>query len=219
MYRQYFKEYIPLELKEGERLAHTYSVEIIKAINKDETFKVYQKYQEVVHNEPEKQSDGYARFLCRNPLFDPRNKEDAERIVKDDKQLDQERDIKDEGVWPEHLGGYHMIHRIDGEVFAVSVIDITPTSLSSVYLFYDPKYEFLSPGVFGAIREIEYMQRIQEVFSSDFRYYYMGLYFQDCQKSEYKANYKPSQVLCPITYNYVHLNEDMKEKINKEIMP
>ena len=49
-----------------------------------------------------------------------------------------------------------MVHRIDGEVFAVGVLDYTPNVLSSVYFFYDPKYEFLTPGVFGAIREIEY---------------------------------------------------------------
>jgi hypothetical protein len=47
----------------------------------------------------------------------------------------------------------------------------------------------------------------------------MGLYFQDCQKSVYKASYKPSQVLCPVTYNYVELTEEVKEKISKAKMP
>jgi arginine-tRNA-protein transferase len=63
-------------------------------------------------------------------------------------------------VWPEYLGGYHILHRMDGDLFAVGVVDFTPNVLSSVYYFYDPKYESLSPGVFGAIREIEYMLRI-----------------------------------------------------------
>lgn len=53
-----------------------------------------------------------------------------------------------------------MIHKIDGEVFAVGVVDFTHICLSSVYFLYHPKYEFLSPGVFGAIREIEYMKKI-----------------------------------------------------------
>lgn len=219
MYRQYFKEYVPLDLKPGEKLAHTYTVSITKAISTNETFEIYQKYQDIIHNEKEKSSDGYARFLCRNPLFDPINQQDAERIVTNDKQLDQERELKDEGVWPEYLGGYHILHKLDGHIFAVSVVDYTPTTLSSVYLFYDPAYEFLSPGVFGAIREIEYVQRIQEVFSPEFRNYYMGLYFQDCQKSVYKANYRPSQVLCPVTYNYAYLTEEVKQKIDKEVMP
>ena len=47
----------------------------------------------------------------------------------------------------------------------------------------------------------------------------MGLYFQDCQKSVYKASYKPSQVLCPVTYNYVELTEEVKEKISMAKMP
>ncbi len=44
----------------------------------------------------------------------------------------------------------------------------------------------------------------------------MGLYFQDCQKSVYKATYKPSQVLCPVTHNYVYLTEEVKKMIEKE---
>ena len=70
-----------------------------------------------------------------------------------------------------------MIHKIDGKIFAVGVVDYTPNVLSSVYLFYDPAYEFLSPGVFTAVREIEYCQRIAEVFNPDFKFYYMGYYF------------------------------------------
>ena len=53
-----------------------------------------------------------------------------------------------------------MIHRIDDKIFAVGVIDLTPNTLSSVYLFYDQKYEFLSPGTLSALREIEYCLRI-----------------------------------------------------------
>mmetsp|Transcript_10323 Transcript_10323/g.10306 ORF Transcript_10323/g.10306 Transcript_10323/m.10306 type:complete len:113 (+) Transcript_10323:801-1139(+) len=112
-----------------------------------------------------------------------------------------------------------MLHRLDGELFAVGVLDYTPNVLSSVYFFYNPKYEFLSPGIFGAVREIEYTKRVQEVFSSEFKFYYMGLYFQDCQKSVYKASYKPSQLLCPVTYNFEHITDQIKEKIDKETKP
>jgi arginyl-tRNA--protein-N-Asp/Glu arginylyltransferase len=77
-----------------------------------------------------------------------------------DKELDDNRELKDEGVFPEYLGGYHMIHKIDNEIFAIGVLDYTPNVLSSVYLFYDPKYEFLSPGIYTAIREIEYMLKV-----------------------------------------------------------
>jgi arginine-tRNA-protein transferase len=85
-----------------------------------------------------------------------------------------------------------MIHKIDGKTFAVGVLDLTPEAMSSVYLFYDPEYEFISPGTLCALREIEYIQNIVEKHDTTFKYYYLGLYFQDCQKSVYKANYKPS---------------------------
>ena len=35
----------------------------------------------------------------------------------------------------------------------------------------------------------------------------------------YKANYKPSQVACPHTWNYVDLTEEVKAKISKEKWP
>mmetsp|Transcript_97648 Transcript_97648/g.134346 ORF Transcript_97648/g.134346 Transcript_97648/m.134346 type:complete len:118 (-) Transcript_97648:230-583(-) len=111
-----------------------------------------------------------------------------------------------------------MIHRIDGEIAIVGVLDITNICLSSVYLFYDPKYEFLSPGTLAALREIEYVKMFQEKCPS-FKYYYMGLYYQDCQKSVYKANYKPSEVACPRTWNYVKLTDKVKDTISKEQWP
>ena len=55
--------------------------------------------------------------------------------------------------------------------------------------------------------------------SQTFKYYYMGLYFQDCQKSVYKANFRPSQVACPHTYTYVHLTEEVKQQISAEKKP
>jgi len=72
-----------------------------------------------------------------------------------------------------------MIHRIDGEVAIVGVIDITAECLSSVYLFYNPKYEFLNPGTLSAIREIEYVKKVREsgLAPDTFFYYYMGLYY------------------------------------------
>ena len=75
-----------------------------------------------------------------------------------------------------------MIHRIDGDVAIVGVIDILDSSLSSVYLFYDPKWEFLSPGTVSALREIEYMKKVRHLTQDPeaFKWYVMGLYYQEC---------------------------------------
>ena len=53
-----------------------------------------------------------------------------------------------------------MIHRVDGEIMAVGIIDILNESISSVYLVYDPKYKFLNPGTLCALKEIEYCKKI-----------------------------------------------------------
>ena len=106
-----------------------------------------------------------------------------------------------------------MVHRIDGKLFAVGVLDLTPNGLSSVYLFYDPEYAFLNPGTLCALREIEYIKKVKKEHKDDFKLYYLGLYFQDCQKSVYKANFKPSMVSCPITHRYVYLDQNVKALI------
>ena len=114
-----------------------------------------------------------------------------------------------------------MIHRIDGEVAIVGVIDILDSSLSSVYLFYDPKWEFLSPGTVSALREIEYMKKVRHLTQDPeaFKWYVMGLYYQECQKSVYKANFKPCQVACPVTWNFVYLTDEVKQKIRESKLP
>jgi arginyl-tRNA---protein transferase len=70
---------------------------------------------------------------------------------------------------------------INGKLFAVSVIDITPTVLSSVYLFYDPQYAFLNPGTFCAIREIEYVNQMRKTgHMPQMEYYFLGFFIKDC---------------------------------------
>jgi arginyl-tRNA--protein-N-Asp/Glu arginylyltransferase len=123
---------------------------------------VYEKYQNHVHKKDKEETrDGYTRFLCQVPLFDPEDSKvtegaDPEPYLKEQQngsnrdpgkgQPDDERILKDEGVFPKFKGGYHMLHRIDGELVAVGVLDYTHEALSSVYLFYDPKFDFLNLG-------------------------------------------------------------------------
>jgi len=149
-------------------------------------------------------------------LYDPRDTEEASKIPNSkDTECDKTRVFKDEGVYPEFHGSYHMYHFLDEKLFAIGVIDITPNIVSSVYFMYDPEFDFLAPGIFGAIREIEYTNKIRKDFDEQMKYYYMGFYIPDCQKSVYKGEYSPSELLCPITYTWVPL-EKIKEKIKAE---
>lgn len=49
-------------------------------------------------------------------------------------------------------GSFHHQYWLDDKLIAVGVIDILPGSVSSVYFFYDPDYNFLSLGTYGSLR-------------------------------------------------------------------
>ncbi len=46
------------------------------------------------------------------------------------------------------------------------------------------------------------------------KYYAMGYYIHTCQKSVYKGEFFPSEVICPVTHNFVPLNS-VKEILDK----
>jgi len=50
------------------------------------------------------------------------------------------------------FGTYHNQYWLDNKLIAVGVLDLLPNCVSSVYLYYDPDYGFLSLGVYSAIR-------------------------------------------------------------------
>ena len=70
-------------------------------------------------------------------------------------------------------------------------MDHLPRYLSSVYLYYDPAYSFLSLGVYTALREIAYAR------AHGFSHYVLGLYVDTCPKMQYKRQFAPSQLLLP----------------------
>jgi arginyl-tRNA--protein-N-Asp/Glu arginylyltransferase len=49
-----------------------------------------------------------------------------------------------------------MYHRINGELVAIGVIDITQTYFNSGYFITKSKYSYLNLGVIGALIEIKY---------------------------------------------------------------
>ena len=80
------------------------------------------------------------------------------------------RVFKNEEVFPGY-GTFHMYHRIDGRLVAVSVIDIIRKVFVSDYCIYDPDYSFLSLGVIAAIREFEYMRLLKQKYLPHLQYY------------------------------------------------
>nr|KAF6454797.1 arginyltransferase 1 [Rousettus aegyptiacus] len=151
-----------------------------------ESFQVYKRYQMVIHKQPPDKPtvSQFTRFLCSSPLEaeNPPNGPDC------------------------GYGSFHQQYWLDGKIIAVGVIDILPYCVSSVYLYYDPDYSFLSLGVYSALREIAFTRQLHEK-TSQLSYYYMGFYIHSCPKMKYKGHYRPSDLLCPETYVWVPIEQ------------
>uniref|UniRef100_A0AAR2ILL7 Arginyl-tRNA--protein transferase 1 n=1 Tax=Pygocentrus nattereri TaxID=42514 RepID=A0AAR2ILL7_PYGNA len=145
----------------------------------DASYQVYKLYQMAIHHDPpDKPSESqFKRFLCDSPL-----------------EAETSPDGPDVGY-----GSFHQQYWLDGRIVAVGVIDILPSCVSSVYLYYHPDFASLSLGSYSALREISFTRQLQKQ-SPKLSYYYLGFYIHSCPKMRYKGQYTPSDLLCPETY-------------------
>ncbi len=79
--------------------------------------------------------------------------------------------------------------RFDGKLVGVAVTDQIANGLSAVYTFYDPCLNKRSLGVFAVLWQIE------KAKSLNLPYVYLGYWIKDCQKMNYKINYRPIELL------------------------
>ncbi|XP_056351480.1 arginyl-tRNA--protein transferase 1 isoform X2 [Oenanthe melanoleuca] len=166
---------------------HKLEVRLVPVSFEDPQFKssfnqsatLFAKYQMSVHKDTPSDcgENEFTRFLCDSPL-------EAEHAPNG----------------PEcGYGSFHQQYWLDGKIIAVGVIDILPYCVSSVYLYYDPDFAFLSLGVYSALREIAFTRQLY-VQAPDLCFYYMGFYIHSCPKMRYKGQYRPSDLLCPETF-------------------
>ena len=78
-------------------------------------------------------------------------------------------------------------YSIGDRLVGVSVLDFGEKDISSVYFFFDPDFSARSLGTFSALFEIMWMKSQQR------RFYYLGLYVQECSHLNYKARFYPHQ--------------------------
>ena len=151
-----------------------------------ESYSVFKKFQMGVHKEKEEdcQERHFEEFIVDSPL-----------IFEDGC----------EGM-PCGYGSYHQQYLLDGKIFAVGVLDILPKGVLCEYLYYDPEYRFIAPGVYTALQEIAFTQQFYR-HNPAMQYYYMGFYVQSCPKMNYKRKYSASYLLCPETHQYISLEE------------
>jgi arginine-tRNA-protein transferase len=76
-----------------------------------------------------------------------------------------------------------------GKLLGVGICDVTPKSVSSVYFYFDPSEAWRSVGTFSAIYEIQWAKQM------GLAWWYAGYFVDGCAAMEYKARFRPLQVL------------------------
>jgi arginine-tRNA-protein transferase len=135
----------------------------------------------------------FYQFLVETPFDSPDSQKKKKRI-----HNSNDDNTKDSTM---ACGTYHQQYWIGDLLIAVGVVDVLPKGLSSVYLYYHPDmaHSLVALGKLAILKEIEYSR---DVLHRPF--YYLGYYIESCPKMRYKADYHPSQLLCPVSYEWVN---------------
>jgi arginyl-tRNA--protein-N-Asp/Glu arginylyltransferase len=80
-------------------------------------------------------------------------------------------------------------YRLQDRLIGVGIADRCSTGLSSVYMYFDPACAALSPGTLSALREVGYCS------DQGLPYYYLGYFVAGCGKMDYKARFRPNEIL------------------------
>jgi arginine-tRNA-protein transferase len=84
-----------------------------------------------------------------------------------------------------------MEYRLGGRLVAVGMVDVASAGLSAVYFFFDPAESRRSLGIFGGLCEIA------ECARRGLPHWYLGYYIPACRKMNYKAQFRPFELLGP----------------------
>lgn len=82
-----------------------------------------------------------------------------------------------------------IVYSLGERMAGVSIADRGPSSLSSVYMFFDPAHRRRSLGTYSILWEIDYCRRM------GIPYYYLGYYVKGARTMEYKGRFRPAELL------------------------
>ncbi|KAJ3030121.1 UNVERIFIED_CONTAM: Arginyl-tRNA--protein transferase 1 [Siphonaria sp. JEL0065] len=182
-----------------------WEVKLVPATFEQDTFDLYTKYQINVHKDPPTKikKSRFIGFLVDSPLtFITPSEIGLTTNFSSEKSL---------GEFPGY-GSFHQKYYLNGQLVAVSVLDILPACVSAVYFMYDPANPVvrnLSMGVYSGLRETA-MAKQYSRFLPGLKYLYMGFYIHSCSKMRYKAQFKPSDLICPKTRVWVPVEKCIK---------
>lgn len=76
----------------------------------------------------------------------------------------------------------------DDNLVAVAINDITPTSISAVYTFYEPMLMKRSLGTWMILQQIDYARK------KGLEWVYLGYWIRNNRKMGYKENFRPAEI-------------------------
>lgn len=80
-------------------------------------------------------------------------------------------------------------YRLDDRLVGVGYVDQIPTGLSAIYFYHDPEFRDRSLGTFNVLSVIDRARQ------KKLPHVYLGYYVEGCRSLEYKARFKPNEVL------------------------
>lgn len=154
---------------------HRLEIETVRTQFNRESFDLYNSYHMAKHDKPRKSEYSYCEHIVNSPI----------------------QNQSGDGI---EYGTYHQLYRLDGKLAAVGVIDVVPTGVISIYMWYDMSKEVskLSFGVYSALKEIEYARELSKR-NPAIKYYYLQGWNGNNHKLSYKANYEPEEFYSPCT--------------------
>lgn len=92
---------------------------------------------------------------------------------------------------------YEVTYRLGDRAIGKSLLDVCSRSVSAVYHFYDPDHARRSIGVFSVLAEIAWTRQI------GVPHYYLGFWIEGAKTMQYKADYRPHELLIDGTWRRV----------------
>ncbi len=78
---------------------------------------------------------------------------------------------------------------LNGRLVGVGYVDVLPEGMSAIYFFYDPALRDRSLGTWNVLCILDEAKRRR------LRHVYMGYFVAGCASLEYKANFRPNEIL------------------------
>ncbi|KAJ1507340.1 Arginyl-tRNA--protein transferase 1 [Coelomomyces lativittatus] len=171
---------------------HSFRVFLEPASETLPKYRLFEKYQRHVHHDPPSSLSirNFANFLVTTPFPTPPSG---------------------------RYGSFHLLYMLNNTLLAVSVLDVLPQMVSSVYFFYDPEYMFLQLGKLSVLYELTWVS----LFKSELNQavsrstYNLGYYVETCPKMCYKAQFHPSQLLDASTWTWVPFDAGSNPKLSR----